>query len=118
MIDKEKKRWRDIRSALRKIWLYYSDNRKEALNKAKVSRGKYRCNTCSKLFGPKQVEVDHVIRLGKLNADNLGDWVNNLMFGEMVVACKSCHNLKTQGDKRNDKTIQRRLSRGIEDKAC
>lgn len=82
-----------IRSALRKIWLW-SAERKECLKLAKVKKGKYRCNNCKKLFGLKEVQVDHIDPIGKFI-----DW-NTLierMFcpvSNLQCLCKPCHKAK------------------------
>jgi hypothetical protein len=41
---------------------YSWPSRKEALQKARVSRGKYKCAMCEddKLYGPKEINVDHI----------------------------------------------------------
>ena len=83
-----------IRSQLRRLWLY-SDQRKACLTAARVSRGKYRCAKCNELFGPKEVQVDHIIEIGKLISWD--DWITKLFcdVSNLQVLCKSCHLAKT-----------------------
>jgi len=103
-VDYSKKAMIFLRSHLRRMWLYYSEDRKKALLEAKVSnvkRGaKYLCSMCQRGFPLKAVQVDHVNKLGTLNYGNLENWIINLMFGEQVVLCRDCHNLKTKKDRK------------------
>lgn len=90
-------RHQQIRSALRKIWLW-SPERREAKARARVSRGVYRCEMCHQLF-PK-IEIDHMRPLGSTpgsrNAtiDTTWDGLIERLFcpADMLRAlCKDCH---------------------------
>jgi hypothetical protein len=61
-----------IRNALRKIWMW-SPLRTAALGKARIGRGSYLCAMCGKIFGPKEVEVDHILRTRPEGSDP-NDW--------------------------------------------
>lgn len=73
--------------------------RKEAIKKARISRGKYKCASCEGVFGPKQIQLDHIIPV----IDPHVGWVDYNTFIERLlceesnyqVLCKSCHDWKT-----------------------
>ncbi len=104
-IDYTKRSMAFLRSHLRRMWLYYSESRKLALDEVRSFgkvRGRkqavYLCYSCEKKHPLKEVQVDHIIKLGELNYGNLGEWVTNLMHGEQVTMCKPCHNFKGKLD--------------------
>ena len=114
-VDYTKKALTFLRSHFRRCWMYYSENRKKALEAAKRDnkykkvknfkwkklKNLYECNTCNNDFPLKEVQVDHVNKIGALSYGNLGDWVINLMFGDQVVMCKTCHQTKTNKDRKS-----------------
>lgn len=88
-----------IRSALRKVW-QWSDPRRAALAKQRVSKGRYLCEACGGLFGPKMVQVDHIEPVGSFpgsrrdNGSATWEGVINRMFCPVEglrVLCKPCH---------------------------
>lgn len=81
-----------IRAALRQVFRW-SPMRVQALKRARIGRGSYLCAKCEKIFGPKEVQVDHVLRVVSPGSDP-GDWnlyVENLFDGDLQVLCKPCH---------------------------
>lgn len=73
--------------------------RDEAYKKARVERGRYRCAHCADIFGPKEVDLDHVLPVVPLK-EGFTDW--NMYIERLFcptegfqVLCKLCHNLKT-----------------------
>ena len=94
-----------IRSALRKIWLW-SPERREAKTRARVSRGVYQCEQCHRQTGPKGVDVDHWheppgATPGSRNAkleDTWDEFIRKLFCPteNLVVLCKICHREKTK----------------------
>jgi 5-methylcytosine-specific restriction endonuclease McrA len=84
-----------IRSALRQVWRW-SPERAEALRLARVQRGKYLCSCCNKLFGPREIQVDHIVSAGSL--DDLNAYKQRLFCSVegLNVQCKPCHALKTK----------------------
>ena len=97
-----------IRSALRKVWLY-SQERRDALGKARVQRGIYQCGKCSHYFNSGEVEIDHIIPVGAspgsryaTSETNWDDWIGRLFCdpSNLVVLCRECHAEKTT-DERN-----------------
>jgi len=112
----------EIRSALRRVWLY-SELRKLAMGKARVSRGVYRCNACKKLFGPKMMDYDHVIKCtphdGIRVPEDWGIFIKNLLFCGLegiVGMCKPCHQVKTNLEKNESRTLKKKLKKHINKK--
>lgn len=95
--------WSMIRSALRKLTIYWQPI-KEAKIKArrKVSYGRhkweYLCSSCGKWFKEKEIEVHHIEEVGVLRSyDDLPEFVRKLFAEEgYQVMCKECHKIKTQ----------------------
>lgn len=80
---------------------YQYPPRKDAIKKARVSRGKYKCASClGENFGPKEIQLDHIepvinphegfqnwdIYIGRLFVD-IDGW---------QILCLPCHKVKTQ----------------------
>lgn len=84
-----------LRAILRGMWLR-SPERNAAKQRGKVGYGRYRCAHCEEVFGPKQIQIDHVLPCGKLTTlADLPGFVERLFTGEQVVLCKDCHSQKT-----------------------
>lgn len=82
--------------------------RGEALKAARVERGLYRCASCSKIYGNKEVKVDHIEPVVPVQclserataSETVGRYVLR-MFPELAglqVLCTTCHALKTKGE--------------------
>lgn len=83
--------------------------RGEALKAARVDRGLYRCASCSKIYGNKEVRVDHIepvvpvhtlSNINRYTTRSLDGYVLR-MFPEacgLQVLCTTCHALKTKGE--------------------
>lgn len=84
-----------IRSAVRKLWLW-SPMRKEALARARISRGVYRCAECGGTFGPKEIEVDHIQPVGSTR-DSWDLQIERLFcpVEGLRILCKGCHSHHT-----------------------
>lgn len=87
-----------IVSCLRRLWLW-SVERQQALQAGRISRGKYACAECHKLFSAKSIQVDHKNPMGKFM-----DWdiyINKLFCrpDQLQLLCKPCHAIKTKGTK-------------------
>jgi 5-methylcytosine-specific restriction endonuclease McrA len=107
-----------IRSALRRVWSW-SDERKAALAAARVARGKYKCVECKELFGPKAVDVDHIVSAtpdeGINKPSDFGQLIARMLYarddesftpitvGQLQVMCKPCHKLKTSKERQTRK---------------
>lgn len=89
-----------LRAALRALWLR-SPERASALRAARVDRGRYRCESCGGLFGPKAVQVDHVEACGSLRGiEDLQTFTDRLFNGAQVCLCRECHKAKTARERR------------------
>jgi 5-methylcytosine-specific restriction endonuclease McrA len=83
---------------LRRKSLYWT-GRTEAKNAARVERGLYKCRSCSNLFGPKEIELDHkepVINV-KTSWVSWDHYLQSLFCdaSNFSVLCKNCHSSKT-----------------------
>lgn len=73
--------------------------RNEAKRLARVERGKYKCNKCKGIFGPKEVVMDHINPVVPLTGfENLGNFVESLFckVEGFQVLCEKCHDKKTE----------------------
>lgn len=74
--------------------------RKEAIQKGRVSRGKYKCSSClGENFGPQDIQLDHTIPVIDPHT-GFTTWDNYIerLFCETAgfsVMCKECHKWKT-----------------------
>jgi len=73
--------------------------RSEAYANARKERGKYECAMCKNLFGPKEVDLDHVDPVVDFKHAfiDLNTYIDR-MFPEVQgwqVLCKTCHSIKT-----------------------
>ena len=96
-----------VRSALRRVW-QWSPQRREALARARVAYGRYRCAACSRDVGPRDISVDHITPCGTLNPDlsNLTEFAIRMMFGELQGLCDSCHQTTTNEERRARKSAR------------
>lgn len=90
-----------LRSAVRKVW-QWSIVRREALAKARLSKGIYRCNSCEREdVRAQEIKVDHIEPFAPLHGlKNLADWGDALVRlfdpDNHQALCESCHDIKTQ----------------------
>jgi 5-methylcytosine-specific restriction endonuclease McrA len=77
---------------------YMWPNRNIAKSLARVERGKYRCNICNNIFGPKEIVMDHIMPVVPVEGfQDLGNFVESL-FCEVdgyQAICSPCHSVKT-----------------------
>lgn len=107
----EARYWSFIRSALRAAFQKWGP-RHTAKNLASRTvegerwRFEYLCAECDEWFQAKEVEVDHIVPCGPLKAyDDLPGFVER-MFCEadgFQVLCKSCHQEKTNAERKQAK---------------
>jgi hypothetical protein len=90
-----------IVAALRKIWLW-SEERKLALDNAKVGKNQYKCNDCQNIFSKKQVNVDHQYPIGHWNS--LDDFAEKLFCDNSLlqILCIDCHQFKSRKERELD----------------
>ncbi len=110
-----------IRSALRGAWLR-SENRNEALKNARLRRGIYRCYECKKECKKKEIDIDHIIRVGatpgSTHADETTDWngfIERLFIPSdgLAVLCKQCHSNKRDRFSKAHALARARISKGV-----
>ena len=100
---RERKFWTGLRSALRRLWMWYSPERREALAAARINKAEWRCAECGKGFKQKDVAVDHVVPCGSLKGlEDLEGFVRRLLVkaAGLQVLCKElCHQKKTDSER-------------------
>lgn len=73
--------------------------RQEAYTKARKERGKYECANCHNLYGPKEIDMDHVHPVVPLKEGftDLNAYIDRLLpeVDGWQVLCKTCHMAKT-----------------------
>jgi hypothetical protein len=89
-----------IRSALRRIWMYYEPRKIAKNNARRTVKGKrhkyeYQCSVCTKWFVSKMVEVNHKIPAGSLKTfEDLAGFCERLFCEDpngYECTCKKCH---------------------------
>lgn len=89
-----------ITSALRRVWLYYNESRKEVIKRCFVSRGVYKCESCGAIVKGrvgKVIQVDHIEKVGSIHKQSFDSFINNLFcsIDNLWGLCKNCHDYKT-----------------------
>jgi 5-methylcytosine-specific restriction endonuclease McrA len=73
--------------------------RNDALVAARVERGKYKCASCEDLFGPREVQIDHIFPVidPKVGFTTFDDYIVRLFCDteKFQILCTQCHNVKT-----------------------
>lgn len=89
-----------IKASLRRTW-GRSKQRSAALKSAKVSYGHYRCENCKQVFRKKNIQVDHIICIGRFKDFNT--FIERLFVDSkgLAVLCIGCHKQKTKKDRRS-----------------
>lgn len=85
--------------------------RNEAKKLARVERGKYKCNICQNIFGPKEVVLDHIIPV--VNPED--GWQDFGVFIESLFCkvegfqtiCIKCHDIKTENENKIRKEVKK-----------
>lgn len=91
----ELKTW--LRWQLRKISLRWPA-RSQAMARARVERGVYRCEGCGALTPAKNIQADHIIPVvGPNGFTNWDDFIQRLFCSveNYQILCKKCHDVKT-----------------------
>jgi 5-methylcytosine-specific restriction endonuclease McrA len=95
-----------LRNVLRKAF-YRSKARTTAFKMARLDRGLYNCAKCHKIFGCKEIKVDHITpviepRFGFVNWDT---YISRLFCdaSNLQILCDQCHRIKT-----NEEDLERR----------
>ena len=73
--------------------------RSEALKKARVDRGLYRCSSCAEVFKKQEVHLDHIVPVVSPETGFIGwdDFIEKLFCDVegFQILCKYCHETKT-----------------------
>src|SRR5574343_678369 len=93
---------------LRRVFYQYPP-RKEVLKNARQARGKYECNICKNIFGPKEIEVDHIEPV--IEISGFIDWntyISRLFCSQsgLQVVCKPCHREKSNEENKGRRNIK------------
>lgn len=97
--EKEKHNFRPwLINKLRRL-SYQWPARKEAIKKARIERGKYKCATCEGIFGPKEIQADHIEPVIDPHTGFV-DWntyIDRLFCDTDLyqILCKGCHTIKS-----------------------
>lgn len=102
--------WSFIRSALRQKSRWWKPITQCKLQAKRPYKGpnkrqkfEYQCAQCLKWHADKHINVDHIIPAGSLNcANDLPGFVERLFCeaDNLQVLCETCHNVKTQKEKK------------------
>jgi 5-methylcytosine-specific restriction endonuclease McrA len=86
-----------VKAALRRTW-GRSTQRRAALKKARVERGKYKCACCGEIVQRKNIEVDHIKPVGRF--EDFDTYIERLFCPtkELQILCLQCHRLKSKND--------------------
>jgi 5-methylcytosine-specific restriction endonuclease McrA len=107
MKSNKDKRFRSyLMSVLRKASRFWAPARQCLVN-ARLYRGIYKCASCSKEVGPKEIKIDHINPVIPIEGFKSWDEVVDRLFCELEgyqAICKTCHDAKTSSE--ND---QRRI---------
>lgn len=89
--------------------------RNQAKALARVSRGQYKCAICNNIFGPKEVQLDHINPIidVKEGFQDFGIYVTSLFckVDSYQVLCVKCHSEKT--DRENE---ERKKNKALDSK--
>lgn len=99
MSERNKKLDSFIKNLLRR-GSYKWPGRGEAMKKARVARGLYKCASCEgEQFGPRDIQMDHIEPVVDPHKGFTGwdDYINRMFVGEegYQCVCKGCHAVKT-----------------------
>lgn len=97
----EKRYWGYLRSGLRKTFSRYP-NKYRVLAASKGGRNQYRCAGCRKVYGKKDVAVDHIEPCGSLKGfEDVAGFVDRMFCAEegLQVLCTSCHYVKSMRER-------------------
>ena len=101
--------WSFIRSGLRQKSRWWKPITQCKMNARRPYKGpnkrqkfEYQCNSCSKWFPEKKINIDHIMPAGTLRcANDLPGFVERLFCEQdnLQVLCTTCHDAKTKSEK-------------------
>lgn len=89
-----------IKAGLRRMW-GRSLQRRDAFRVAKVEYGRYRCESCLRIYPRGKVECDHKIAVGRFVGWDV--YIERLFCDSngLRILCKGCHKVKTASDRKS-----------------
>lgn len=73
--------------------------RQQAIRNARIERGIYKCASCKGQFGPKEIQLDHIVPVidEEIGFVDFNTYIDRLFCAEenFQVLCKPCHETKT-----------------------
>lgn len=86
-----------LRSAVRRVWQWYSEPRKIAISRCRVARGLYRCERCHTI--DTVIQVDHIEPCGDVFSNG---YLTRLYCSSQGLQglCEKCHKEKTAYDRK------------------
>jgi 5-methylcytosine-specific restriction endonuclease McrA len=86
--------------------------RYEALNSARIERGKYKCATCNEIFGRKDIQVDHIEPVvdPKVGFVDWETFIQRLFCpaSGLQVLCKPCHKVKSLVENEQRRVVKKK----------
>lgn len=91
--------------------------RNEAMKRARIARGVYKCESCQTEVGRKDVSLDHIISVVPLSGFTTWDEYIERMYCDadgFACICNPCHDAKTAAERviRNQHKQQKKLTGG------
>lgn len=117
MTDLEKRLKPFIIQTLRRA-SYRWPERNEALKAARVDRGLYKCASCEKTYGRKEVHIDHISPVVPVTGFTSWDLYIERMFcaaDQLQILCELCHSVKSLLE-REQRKIHKRNNKEVVDK--
>lgn len=105
----ESQYWSAVSSVLRRGFRYWKPITQCRINSRRLYKGsdkrrkwEYQCNHCKKWFKGSEVQVDHIVPVGKLRSyEDLADMLKRLTpENGFQVLCKPCHQIKTNKERK------------------
>lgn len=86
-----------IRSALRRVWMWYSHSRQLVIKRCRISWGKYLCEKCTNIVN--KIHVDHIVPVGKVDEG----YIQRLYVSSKGLQglCEECHKAKTKEERKS-----------------
>lgn len=99
---------------------YQFPSRKEAIKKARVARGQYKCAQCGGIFKHGEFQLDHVDPVidPHTGFTNWDDFINRMFCdvdGWQILCKETCHKYKTQRENEIRKLIKKENKKEEED---
>lgn len=125
--EKEKKKTKAKKSFNIEHWLkqklrrisYQYPSRKDAIVKARVERGRYKCAKCEGIFKQGEFNLDHIEPVDNPHTGFIGwdDYISRLFVDVdgWQILCSGCHNVKSQYEQEIRKQAKREKKKEEDD---